>query len=130
RNAPTQVQPEDPADYDPRLHTAAGDIKFKDLNNDGVINDEDRTNIGHFMPDFTYSLNASANYKNFDLTLFFQGSQGNEILNTNLYDLEGMTRVFHSGTAVLDRWTPTNKSTSLPRANFGDENRNARISDR
>lgn len=110
--------------------TSPGDIRFKDLDGDGAVTDDDRTNIGHFLPDFSYGLSASADYKNFDLSLFFQGVQGNEILNTNLYDLEGMTRVFNAGTAVLDRWTPENTDTDIPRAKFGDPNRNSRISTR
>lgn len=110
--------------------TAPGDIRFKDLNNDGVVNASDRTNIGHFLPDFSYGINGTANWKNFDLTIFIQGVSGNEILNTNLYDLEGMTRLFNSGTAVLNRWTPTNTNTDVPRAIANDPNRNSRISTR
>lgn len=130
QGAPRQNLPDDLADYDPTSHTAAGDIRFRDLNDDGVINADDRTNIGHFLPDMTYGLNASANWKGFDLTLFLQGVSGNEILNTNLYDLEGMTRLFNAGTAVLDRWTPQNTDTNVPRAVTSDPNRNSRISTR
>lgn len=110
--------------------TSAGDIKFKDLNGDGVINNDDRTNIGHYLPDFSYGITGTADYKNFDLSVFFQGVSGNEILNLNKYDLEGMTRLFNAGTAVLDRWTPTNTDTNVPRAVDGDPNRNSRVSTR
>jgi TonB-linked SusC/RagA family outer membrane protein len=110
--------------------TAPGDIRFKDLNDDGVVDDQDRTNLGHFLPDFSYGLNASANYRNFDLSLFIQGVEGNEILNVNGYNIEGMTRLFNSGTAVLNRWTTQNPNTDVPRAINSDPNRNARISDR
>lgn len=110
--------------------TAPGDIRFVDINDDGIINDDDRTNIGHFLPDFSYGINASANYRNFDLSLFFQGVQGNEILNTNRYHTEGMTRLFNSSTVVLDRWTGEGTSTTVPRAIVGDPNANSRISDR
>jgi TonB-dependent starch-binding outer membrane protein SusC len=58
-----------------------GRLKFRDLNNDGVINDKDITFIGSPIPDFNYGLNLTANYKNFDLTMFFQGVQGNQIFN-------------------------------------------------
>ena len=89
-------------------NASPGDIRFKDIAGrpdengnptgpDGVIDANDRTNIGHFLPDFTYGLNFTANWKNFDLTMFIQGVSGNEILNTNLYDLEGMTRLFNAG---------------------------------
>lgn len=130
QNAPTQNLPDDQADYDPTQHTAAGDIRFKDLNDDGVINDDDRTNIGHFLPDFAYGLNGSANFRNVDFTLFIQGVSGNEILNTNLYDLEGMPRLFNAGVQVLDAWTPEATNTDIPRAITGDPNLNSRLSTR
>lgn len=109
---------------------AAGDIKFKDINEDGVINDEDRTYLGHYMPDFTYGINLTADYKNFDLSLFLQGVEGNEIFSNIRYHTEGMTRLFNAGAAVLDRWTPTNTNTDVPRAVSSDPNRNSRASSR
>ncbi len=125
----------------PQKTTAPGDIKFKDIAGpadaegnptgpDGKIDANDRTNLGHFLPDLTYGLNFNANWKNFDMNLFMQGVAGNEIMNTNIYDLEGMTRLFNSGTGVLDRWTPTNTDTDMPRAVTGDPNNNARLSSR
>jgi TonB-dependent starch-binding outer membrane protein SusC len=107
-----------------------GDIRFKDLNGDGALNSDDKTNIGHFLPDFSYGLNFTANWKGFDAMLFLQGVSGNEIYSVVKYDLEGMTRLFNSGTAVLDRWTPENTNTNVPRAISGDPNQNARASDR
>jgi TonB-linked SusC/RagA family outer membrane protein len=107
-----------------------GDIRFKDLNGDGALNSDDKTNIGHFLPDFSYGLSFTANWKGFDAMLFLQGVSGNEIYSVVKYDLEGMTRLFNSGTAVLNRWTPENSNTSVPRAVSGDPNQNARASDR
>ncbi len=107
-----------------------GDIRFKDLNGDGALNSDDKTNIGHFLPNFAYGLNFSANWKGFDAMLFLQGVSGNEIYSVVKYDLEGMTRLFNSGAAVLDRWTPENPNTNVPRAISGDPNQNARASDR
>lgn len=107
-----------------------GDIRFKDLNEDGALNSDDKTNIGHFLPDFAYGVNFSAYWKGFDASLFLQGVSGNEIYSVVKYDLEGMTRLFNSGSAVLDRWTPENTNTSVPRAVSGDPNQNARASDR
>jgi TonB-dependent starch-binding outer membrane protein SusC len=107
-----------------------GDIRFKDVNGDGVLNADDKTNVGHFLPDFSYGVNLSANWKGFDATLFMQGVSGNEIYSIVKYDLEGMSRLFNSGTAVLDRWTPDNTDTNVPRAISGDPNQNARASDR
>jgi TonB-linked SusC/RagA family outer membrane protein len=108
----------------------AGDIRFKDINGDGILNAADKTNIGHFLPDFSYGINFSANWKGFDATMFLQGVSGNEIYSIVKYDLEGMTRLFNSGTAVLNRWTPENPNTNVPRAVSGDPNQNARASDR
>lgn len=104
-----------------------GDIRFKDLNGDGDITSADRDIIGNPYPDLTWGLNLSANYKKFDASLFFSGVQGNEIYNTNIYDLRGMPRLFNSGVGVLDRWTPSNPSNSVPRA--GGAPQNNRISD-
>lgn len=108
----------------------AGDIKFKDINGDGVIGADDRTNLGHYMPDFTYGLNFNANFKNFDLSLFLQGVQGNEIYSNIRFHTEGMSRLFNASTVVLDRWTPNNTQTDVPRAVSGDPNGNARASSR
>ncbi|WP_031425580.1 SusC/RagA family TonB-linked outer membrane protein [Flavimarina sp. Hel_I_48] len=93
-----------------------GDIRFIDTNGDGAINADDRTKIGNPYPDVTYGFNANANYKNFDINVFVSGVAGNDVYNTNIYDLQGMTRLFNSGTAVLDRWTGPNTSTEIPRA--------------
>ncbi len=110
--------------------TGPGDLMFKDLNGDGVIDNNDRTFLGSFIPKFTYSLNAGANYKNFGLSVFFQGVQGNKIYNALRTTTEGMVRFFNAGTKVLDAWTSTNTSTDVPRAISSDPNQNARPSTR
>jgi len=110
--------------------TGAGDIKFKDTNNDGVINLQDRQYLGSFLPKFTYALNLGANYRNFDLSVFFQGVQGNKIYNATRVITEGMVRFFNAGTQVLNAWTPANKNTNIPRAVSSDPNQNARPSTR
>jgi len=107
-----------------------GDIRFKDINGDGVLNPDDKQMLGHFLPDFSYGVNFTANWGAFDASLFMQGMSGNEIYSVVKYDLEGMTRLFNSGTAVLDRWTPENTNTNVPRAVSGDPNGNARASSR
>jgi TonB-linked SusC/RagA family outer membrane protein len=66
-----------------------GDAKYLDVNGDGKINDDDRVALGNPFPDFTYGLNLSVNWKNFDLSLFFQGVAGNEIYNAQRHQLEG-----------------------------------------
>ena len=110
--------------------TAPGDIRFKDLNNDGVINDKDRTVIGNPNPKFTFSLNNTFNYKNFDLTIFLQGSYGNDIFNANRMYTEAMSIIQNQSSAVLGRWTGEGTSNNIPRAIYGDPNQNSRVSDR
>jgi TonB-linked SusC/RagA family outer membrane protein len=107
-----------------------GDIRFKDLDNDGTISESDRTYLGSFLPDFTYGLNFSARYMNFDVTLFLQGVQGNEIYNGTKVLSQGMLRLFGAETDVLNAWTPDNTNTDIPRAINADPNQNSRTSDR
>lgn len=113
-----------------QANAAPGDIRFKDVNGDGVINDGDRTFIGSYLPDFTYSLNYTASYKGFDASIFFQGVQGNEIFNGTRVLTEGMNRLFNAGTQVLNAWTPTNTNTDIPRAIAQNPALNARMSTR
>ncbi|SEJ40413.1 TonB-linked outer membrane protein, SusC/RagA family [Dyadobacter sp. SG02] len=101
---------------------AAGDRKYKDISGpngtpDGIINDFDRTIIGSAQPDFTWGLNNSVTFKNVTLSLFFQGSQGNQMVNQNLGDLanvNGKQNVLAE--AGLGRWTPQNHSNRYARA--------------
>ena len=93
-------------------------------NSDGKIDASDRVNLGSFLPKFTYGLNLSANYRGFDMSLFFQGVQGNKIYNGVKVLEQGMLRLFNAGTDVLRAWTPTNTNTDVPRAVDGDPNGN------
>lgn len=120
----------DPSNTRQGTNIAPGDIRFKDLNEDGVINADDRANLGHYLPDFTLGVNASFKYKNFDLTANFQGAFGFEILHQNRFWTEGMHRLFNMGTPVLDAWSPTNTNTNVPRPNIDGASNNTRMSDR
>lgn len=108
----------------------AGDIRFKDLNNDGVVNDEDRTVIGNPNPTWLFSMNNSVSYKGFELSVFLQGVAGNKIYNANNIDNTGMAAAYNQTTDVLYRWRGEGTSYSMPRAVFGDPNQNCRTSDR
>lgn len=110
--------------------TAPGDIKFRDLNGDGQVNADDRTFLGSYLPKFSYGLNWSGTYKDFDFTMFWQGVHGNMIYNGTKVIGQGMLRLFNSTTDVLDAWTPQNTDTDVPRAISGDPNQNSRTSDR
>lgn len=107
-----------------------GDIRFKDLNNDGVINDDDRTVIGNPNPTHLFSLGNNLTYKGFELSIYLQGVAGNKIFNANNIDLTGMSAAYNQSTDVLGRWTGEGSSTSMPRAVYGDPNQNNRVSDR
>jgi TonB-dependent starch-binding outer membrane protein SusC len=94
----------------------AGDFRIVDTNGDGKITAADRTNIGNPFPKMTVGLDLNASYKGFDLNLFISGVYGNKLYNTNIYDLQAMPRLFNAGVEVLNRWTPTNPSNTIPRA--------------
>lgn len=107
-----------------------GDIRFRDLNNDGVINDSDRTVIGNPNPSWLFSMNNSLSYKGFELSVFLQGIAGNKIYNANNIDNTGMAAAYNQTTDVLKRWQGEGTSNSMPRAVFGDPNQNTCVSDR
>jgi TonB-linked SusC/RagA family outer membrane protein len=109
--------------------TAPGDIRFKDINGDGVITAADRTFIGKPNPNFTFGITNTLNYKGFDLSFFINGAQGNKIYNQNRYLLESaLYGSFSGGTVVLNRWTGPGTSNDIPRAIDSDPNRNLRVS--
>ena len=117
--------------YQGSSRTAPGDIKFKDLNGDGIINAADRTKIGSPWPDFEGGITNTLSFLGFDATAFVQFSQGNDIFNGNrIYsDRYGSGGDNHT-TRALQRWTPQNTNTNEPRAVWGDPNLNTRNSDR
>ncbi len=93
-----------------------GRFKYKDLNSDGIINDDDRTFIGSPHPDFTYGINLVAGYKGFDMSAFFSGSSGNDIYNYEKIFTDFPT--FFNGnrnTRLLNSFNPTtNPNSNLP----------------
>ena len=128
-NANAALQTGDPKAVYQTGGTAAGDIKFKDLNGDGRITGDDRTFIGNPNPSFTYGLTNTVAWHGFDLTVFLQGSQGNDVYNLNrVYTEGGLYGNGNSSSRVLARWTGPGTSTDVPRAVAGDPNGNLRIS--
>jgi TonB-linked SusC/RagA family outer membrane protein len=107
-----------------------GDIRFRDLNNDGIINDDDRTVIGNPNPVHMFSMNNLFTWKGFELSFYLQGVAGNKIFNANKIDLVGMSAAYNQMDDVLGRWRGEGTSNSMPRAVFGDPNQNNRISNR
>ena len=113
-----------------QLFAKPGDIKFVDLNNDGVINALDQKIIGSAQPNFFGGINNTLAYKGIDLNFFFQFTQGNEVYNNTRAFAEGMNGQFGQLATVRNRWTPTNTNTDMPRAVNGDPNTNRRTSTR
>jgi TonB-linked SusC/RagA family outer membrane protein len=110
--------------------TAPGDIRFADLNGDGVITGADQKILGSAQPKFVGGFTNTLSYKMFDLSFFWQFSYGNKIYNNTRVFAEGMNTIYGQFATVLDRWTPTNTETDVPRAVYGDPNSNTRASDR
>lgn len=94
------------------FETVAGGEKFRDVNGDGKLDSQDKTIIGNPNPDFIFGFNNDFTYKNLDLNIFFQGSQGGQILNYTLMELASGNN--NATTEVLDAWTPTNTDTNVP----------------
>lgn len=111
--------------------TAAGDVRFRDLNGDGRVDDKDRKVIGSFLPDFTYGFNLTAAYKHFDVSVLFQGVQGGEIYSgIGVYAGAFRWPLGGSLSAYENAWTAENPSTTNPRLKWSDPNDNSRVSQR
>ncbi|TGE10507.1 SusC/RagA family TonB-linked outer membrane protein [Hymenobacter fodinae] len=107
-----------------------GDIRFVDVNGDKKIDNNDRTIIGNPNPKVIGGVTNTFTFKGLDLSVFFQGSFGNDIYNANRQALESLTGPVNQLTTVLNRWTPNNTNTDIPRAVFNDPNNNGRFSSR
>jgi TonB-linked SusC/RagA family outer membrane protein len=141
--------------FNPNSTVWPGDLKFKDINGDGKIDETDRTVIGNPLPDFTFGFTNTFRYKNFDLSIFINGSVGNDVLNYTSISLTHMNSSWTNQlTTVKDRAQlvqvdPTktyadgswwyydvtnvkvaNPDTKIPRATTADPNDNDRISSR
>ncbi len=100
-----------------------GDVKYRDINDDSSINDEDRDFVGSYYPNFYGSLTNEFLYKNFDLNVFMTFSQGRDVYNGNNYILLYGGAVDNNRIEMLDRWTSSNPSTVYPRASATGSNR-------
>ncbi|MEX0981526.1 MAG: TonB-dependent receptor [Bacteroidales bacterium] len=108
-----------------------GDVKYRDINKDGIINEEDRDHVGSAIPLFTYGLNITATYKGFDLTLLTQGSHGNKIYYQVATDIEGFYRPFTVTRRYYDEhWTGEGSSVTQPRASWSAKSNNTKPSTR
>lgn len=108
----------------------AGDIRFVDLNGDGVIDEDDRDYCGTGIPKFESNLNFSGSYKGFDLSFSLSGVFGHKIYNANRFFYESMISPSNMLKSVANAWSPTNTHTDIPRPVYNDPNGNARESER
>ncbi len=113
------LKPDVPANGTSRSNIKPGDIKYKDLNGDGNVNEDDKTVIGRGLPKHIGGFNNNLRYKNFSLNIFFQWSYGNHIYNANRMMFEGNISNKNSVNQYaryIDRWTMENQSSSMFRA--------------
>lgn len=103
-----------------------GDVRFVDFNGDGIISDADKTKIGKGMPDWTFGLTLDAEWKNFDLNMFFQGTSGNDIFD---FSQRGDIPAMNRPSWILNRWHGEGTSGFLPRMTNANPNSNWRSSD-
>lgn len=161
QNSPRpEKYPEDGVSFDRNTTVWIGDLKFEDVNDDNVINEKDRTNIGSPLPKFTFGWTNSFRYRNVDLSVFLNGSYGNKVLNYNMLG-QGFNGLVHmnstwtnqmvrinqrakltpiDGSVVyadgsqwyehIDNVTIANRGTVTPRPTIADPNDNDRLSDR
>lgn len=107
-----------------------GDIRFRDSNGDGVIDEDDKEYCGSGIPKVEANLSFGASFKGFDLSFLLGSSWGAKLYNANRYFYEGMSSGSNFLSSALDAWTPQNTNTDVPRAILQDPNGNSRESDR
>ncbi|MBQ4006125.1 MAG: SusC/RagA family TonB-linked outer membrane protein, partial [Muribaculaceae bacterium] len=109
-----------------------GRIRWKDLNNDGVISEADQDWIYSPVPDFTWGLNVYLEYKNWDFTMFWQGAQGVDVISdlkreTDLWSGLNISNL-NKGHRMLDAWSPLNPDSNIPAVSTMDNNNEKRVS--
>jgi TonB-dependent starch-binding outer membrane protein SusC len=110
---------------------APGDVKFKDQDGNGVIDGNDRVHAGSAIPKVTAGLNIALNYKNWDLSVFFQGAYGQKIFSVLNRDIEGFYRSFNVTERYYENhWTGEGTSNTYPRASWDASGNNTKYSTR
>ncbi|MDD3388605.1 MAG: TonB-dependent receptor, partial [Prevotella sp.] len=108
----------------------AGDIRFKDLDGNGVIDENDKAYSGSGIPTLEMNLNLGATWKGVDFSMVVGSAWGNKLYNGNKYFYEAMNSGSNMLKSTLNAWTSTNTNTSVPRAVYQDPNGNSRESTR
>ncbi|HET9054316.1 MAG TPA: SusC/RagA family TonB-linked outer membrane protein, partial [Cyclobacteriaceae bacterium] len=108
-----------------------GDVKYKDQNNDGVIDEKDRTQVGSAIPKVTAGLTINLAFKGFDLSVFFQGAYGHKIYSVLNRDIEGFYRGFNITQRYFENhWTGPGSTNKFPRASWNSGNNTLPFTDR
>ncbi|MGZ3752142.1 MAG: SusC/RagA family TonB-linked outer membrane protein, partial [Mucilaginibacter sp.] len=108
-----------------------GDIQYQDINHDGVVDTKDQVALGNPNPTFTYSITNNFSYKEFDLSIFLNGSYGGKILNALKFETEGLSGLYQNQlAAAANFWTPANPNSNIPSPRGGLANNNLVMSDR
>ena len=113
-----------------KVYFEGGDMRFDDLDQNGEINDADRTVIGNPNPDIYGNIFTNLQYKNLRLSATFNYSLGNDIYNYQRSLIEGGTYFMNQTTAMQRRWTTEGQQTDMPRVSYRDPMGNSRFSDR
>ncbi|GAB3243812.1 TonB-dependent receptor [Hymenobacter seoulensis] len=113
-----------------QVGAAPGRIRYRDLNDDGKVDNFDQTWITEGVPDFSYGLNLGTGYKGFDVQVFFQGVQGLDAYNNAKFrtDFSSLASGENWGQRLLDAWTPTNSGSTIPAATLINTNNEGRAS--
>lgn len=104
------------------VNPETGELMYRDLSGNGRIDSSDRTYIGDPNPDFIYGMTNTFSWKGFNLSIFIQGSYGNDIFNASRIETEGMYDGKNQSIRVLDRWRIPGQITDVPKANFDMKN--------
>ncbi len=107
-----------------------GDVRFVDRNNDGMIDEKDRTVIGNPNPSWIGGITSSMRWKRFTLDALFSFTAGNDVYNQVRHSLEAVSGTENQLESVRNRWRAEGQVTNMPKASFGDPMGNARFSDR
>lgn len=119
------------ANHATQTGAAPGRLIFRDLNGDGVINDDDRCIIGDPNPDLSLGLNLKFNYRAFALDMFFAGDFGQDIQNhmkRQLYSMNYGNLATNRGKDILNAWRPDNTGSDIPALSLTDDNNESRFS--
>ncbi len=100
-----------------KVDPATGVLLYKDINGDGNVTPDDRTNIGNPNPNFSFGFSNDFSYKGFTLDALITGSQGGDLYNASRMDLTLMNNYNNQSTEVLNRWTTPGQITEVPKAN-------------